>query len=512
MHIRSVRTRILILVLVPVLLLFGLYLFTAEHQGRATDLRLLSGGLGLLAVVLSIIGSLLVGRGLVRELSELRRSAEDLADHRLPRMVDQLATGLDVDMDDDSPDVPIKTREIAQVRDAFAKVQRTAVDAAVGQARLREGIGEVFRNLARRSQALLHRQLGLLARVERRTEDPQELADLFRVDHLTTRMRRNADSLLILSGHSPARGWRHPVPFAEVIRAAAAEVEDYTRVSLISAGDAGLAGAAVGDVIHIIAELIENATIYSPPNTPVVIQGGVVGQGYAIDIEDRGLGMSDKKLAGANNQLAEPLPFDPADIDQLGLLVAGQLARRHEIKITLRGNPYGGTTAIVLIPRNAVVAEGFGELEPAKALAGAPPEPGGNANGAQKGPAGDDDTEPGLGQENLPEAGLAGAGKPGPLLPSYAPAPPAPPPAPAAPPSAPAAPPSAPAAPPPAWNGPPQPAADTPAPGDAEGPALPHRVHQASLVPGLRKPPPAYPPLPGRFPDSRSPDGGSTAG
>jgi anti-sigma regulatory factor (Ser/Thr protein kinase) len=513
----------------------------AEHQARVTDLRLLlSGGLGLLAVVLSIIISLLAGRGLVRELSELRRSAEDLADHRLPRMVDQLATGLNVDMDDESLDIPIKTREIGQVRDAFAKVQRTAVDAAVGQARLREGIGEVFRNLARRSQSLLHRQLALLDRMERRTEDPQELADLFRIDHLTTRMRRHAESLIILSGQSPARGWRNPVPFMDVIRAAVAEVEDYTRVSVISAGDTGLAGPAVGDVIHMIAELIENATIYSPPNTPVIIQGGVVGHGYAIEIEDRGLGMSDGKLAEANDQLAEPLPFDPANTDQLGLLVAGQLARRHEIKITLRRNPYGGTTAIVLIPHSIVVAEGFGELEPAKALEGAPPGPGRQASREQNGFAGPDDTEPGLAHEGMP-AELAGTGRPDPVLPSYeaappAPAPPAPPPAAPAPPApatAAATPPRAEAgAPPraepdpqagaeveaesrawtgmesPAWSDPPQPAPNAPAWGDQDtgGPDLPKRVRQASLVPQLRNAPPAYPPLPGRFPDPRSPD------
>ena len=378
----------------------------AEHEAKVTDLRLLlSGGIGLLAVIISIIVSLLAGRGLVRELQGLRRSALDLADHRLPQMVDQLATGHNVKMDeDDSLDVPIHTREIAQVRDAFTKVQRTAVDAAVGQARLREGIGEVFRNLARRSQSLLHRQLALLDRMERRTEDPQELGDLFRLDHLTTRMRRHAESLIILSGQSPARGWRNPVPFVDVIRAAVAEVEDYTRVSVISADDTGLAGPAVGDVIHMTAELIENATIYSPPNTPVVIQGGIVGHGFAMEIEDRGLGMSDEKLAEANDQLAEPLPFDPANTDQLGLLVAGQLARRHDIQITLRRNPYGGTTAIVLIPHSVVVAEGFGELEPVKALESAPerPLPGRHGTGEQNGFVASEDTEPDLAHEGMP--------------------------------------------------------------------------------------------------------------
>ena len=465
----------------------------AEHEAKVTDLRLmLSGGIGLLAVIISIIVSLLVGRGLVRELQGLRRSALDLADHRLPQIVDQLATGHNVKMgDDDSLDVPIHTREIAQVRDAFTKVQRTAADAAVGQARLREGIGEVFRNLARRSQSLLHRQLALLDRMERRTEDPQELGDLFRLDHLTTRMRRHAESLIILSGQSPARGWRNPVPFVDVIRAAVAEVEDYTRVSVISADDTGLAGPVVGDVIHMIAELIENATIYSPPNTPVVIQGGIVGHGFAIEIEDRGLGMSDEKLAEANDQLAEPLPFDPANTDQLGLLVAGQLARRHDIQITLRRNPYGGTTAIVLIPHSIVVAEGLGELEPVKALEsapdGAPPLPGGHDTGEQNGLAAGEDTEPDLAQEGMSgERGEpAGTGGQEPGLPSYHAAPPAPP---------------APVAPVQDITG--QDLTDRDGTGQ---PVLPRRVRQASLVPQLRNPPPAYPPLPGRYSDQRPP-------
>jgi hypothetical protein len=508
----------------------------AEHQARVTDLRLLlSGGIGLLAVIISIIVSLLAGRGLVRELQGLRRSALDLADRRLPRMVDQLATGHDVKMDDDdSLDVPIKTREIAQVRDAFTKVQRTAVDAAVGQARLREGIGEVFRNLARRSQSLLHRQLALLDRMERRTEDPQELGDLFRLDHLTARMRRHAESLIILSGQPPAPGWRDPVPFVDVIRAAVAEVEDYPRVSVISADDTGLAGPAAGDVIHMTAELIENATIYSPPNTPVVIQGGIVGNGFAVEIEDRGLGMSGEKLAEANEQLAEPLPFDPANTDQLGLLVAGQLARRHGIQITLRRNPYGGITAIVLIPHSIVVAEGFGELEPVKALESgpesAPLAPGGHGTGEENGFVSGEETEPGPAHEGMTgdRGEPAGAGSQEPRLPAYQAAPPASPapsataptapvarPAPVAPP-APAAPhaaaPPASAAPltaappgpaPAPRSEPPRPGADTPPQDDSGQPVLPRRVRQGSLVPQLRNAPPAYPPLPGRYGDPR---------
>jgi anti-sigma regulatory factor (Ser/Thr protein kinase) len=316
--------------------------------------------------------------------------------------VDQLAIGLDVDLTQDSLVIPVKSREIGQVREAFAKVQQTAVEAAVGQARLREGIGEVFRNLARRSQSLLHRQLALLDRMERRTEDPEELADLFRIDHLTTRMRRHAESLIILSGLSPARGWRNPVPLVDVLRAAVAEVEDYTRVSVKSAGDAALAGPAVGDVIHMIAELIENATIFSPPNTPVVVQGDIVGQGFAVEIEDRGLGLSDEKLADANHLLAHPLPFDPSNTDQLGLLVGGQLAQRHEIRITLRPNAYGGTTAIVLIPHSVVVTEGFAVPEPARAIEGAGPTKGRHATREEIGAADSEGALPGAEGPMLP--------------------------------------------------------------------------------------------------------------
>jgi anti-sigma regulatory factor (Ser/Thr protein kinase) len=408
--------------------------------------------------------------------------------------------------------------EIAQVRDAFGKVQHTAVAAAVGQARLRQSIGEVFRNVARRSQSLLHRQLALLDRMERRTEDPQELEDLFRIDHLTTCMRRHAESLIILSGQSPARGWRSPVPFVDVIRAAVAEVEDYTRVSVISAGDTGLAGPAVGDVIHMIAELVENATIYSPPNTPVVIQGGIVGQGFAVEIEDRGLGMSDGKLAAANASLADPLPFESADTGQLGLLVVGQLAKRHDIQVTLRRNPYGGTTAIVLLPHGLVVAEGFGELEPAKALEVAPPMLGQHPAGELHGLAVEAVTEPDLLDGGPDEAAIAGAA---PLAYQAAPPAAAPPPAAAAPPAA-ASPPSAEAdtldqaeAEPgawtgiesAAWGGPPQAPANPPPLKGTNPPVLPRRVRQASPVRGLRDGPPTYSSLPGRFPSPRSPGG-----
>jgi signal transduction histidine kinase len=334
--------------------------------GTARGLLIL-GGLGLLAVIISIAVAIFTGRGLVRELRQLRESALDLANNRLPEVVDRLALGQEVDVSAAAPQLPASTDEVREVRDAFDTVQRTAVQAAVGQARLRQGMSDVFRNLARRSQSLLHRQLTLLDAMERRARDPQELEDLFRIDHLTTRMRRHAESLIILSGHTPARGWRNPVPLIDVLRAAVAEVEDYPRIRVTAGTQAALVGPAVGDVIHLIAELAENATMFSPPNTPVTIHGDTVGQGFAVEIEDRGLGLSDEQLTTINGLLDNPPPFDPSNSDQLGLFVAGQLAKRHNIKISMRPSPYGGTTAIVLLPRNLVVTETDQARDPALA-------------------------------------------------------------------------------------------------------------------------------------------------
>src|SRR5690242_353693 len=350
---------------------------TSQADSEATDayLRLfLVGGLGLVAIAISVALGLWIGRRLVRELSSLRETALELANERLPDVVSRLAAGEEVDASAQAPPNTATSDEVRQVGEAFATVQRTAVEAAVGQAKLREGISHIFRNLARRSQSLLHRQLTLLDAMERRARDPQELDDLFRVDHLATRMRRHAESLIILSGEAPARGWRNPVPLVDVLRAAVAEVEDYTRIKVSATTQASLAGPAVGDVIHMIAELAENATIYSPPQTPVSITGSVVGQGFAVEIEDRGLGMSTAHRDEINAQLENPPAFDLSGSDQLGLFVAGQLAKRQNIRISLRSSAYGGTTAIVLIPRSLVVPEGAATKGAASLPAGTSPQ------------------------------------------------------------------------------------------------------------------------------------------
>jgi signal transduction histidine kinase len=331
-------------------------LSTAQPVADSVFLRLiLAGGLGLMGVVLSIIISLWIGRGLLQQLAELRRSALDLATRHLPSVVQRLRAGENVDVAAEAPQLAASADEIGEVREAFNAVQRTAVEAAVGEAQLRRGLSDVFRNLARRSQSLLHRQLALLDTMERRASEPEELEDLYRIDHLTTRMRRHSEGLIILSGESPGRGWRHPVRLVDVIRGAVAEVEDYTRIRVTIGASAALIGPAVADVIHLIAELAENATIFSPPNAPVRIHGDMVGRGFAIEIEDRGLGITEEKLAKINHDLAHPQQFDLSGSEQLGLFVAGQLARRHEIRVTLQPSPYGGITAIVLIPKALIV-------------------------------------------------------------------------------------------------------------------------------------------------------------
>jgi len=321
----------------------------------------LAGFLGLVAVTISLYISLRVGRELIRRLIGLRSAALELADERLPTLIGRLRRGQEVDVEAESPSLEFGTDELGQVGHAFAAVQRTAVTSAVDEAVLRRGLSEVFLNIARRSQTLLHRQLALLDKMERRTTDPDELGDLFRIDHLATRMRRHAEDLVVLAGAAPGRGWRVPVPMIDVIRGAVSEVEDYPRVTIMAIEPAAVAGRAVADVIHLLAELIENATSFSPPHTKVRVAGQTVPNGYAIEIEDRGLGMPPEAIAEANQRLSEPPEFDPANSARLGLFVVSQLGARHGVRVQLRPSPYGGVTAVALLP-TALIAAGTGAL------------------------------------------------------------------------------------------------------------------------------------------------------
>lgn len=321
----------------------------------------LATGLGLLAVVASIVVSITTARTLLRQLERLREAAFRLAHERLPGVVERLGRGEDVDVAAEAPPLEFGNDEIGQVGQAFNVVQETAIRTAVEQAELRRNVRDVFLSLARRTQALVHRQLTLLDAMERRENDAEELEDLFRVDHLATRMRRNAENLIVLSGSTPGRAWRRNVPMVDVVRGAVAEVEDYTRVNVLPLGPVSLAGRAVGDIIHLLAELIENGLSFSPPHTTVEVRGQLVGNGFAIEIEDRGLGMSEEDLAAANERIVDRSELNLANATRLGLYVVSRLIERHGVRVQLRESPYGGTTAVVLIPL-ALVTAGEGEL------------------------------------------------------------------------------------------------------------------------------------------------------
>src|SRR5580700_6596055 len=331
---------------------------TASLTNQQVTEAILAGGAGLLAVVVSVFLLVWFGRKVTRDLTRLDDNVRRMAQERLPRVVEQLRRGDDVDVLAESPPPDTSTiQEIAQIAESFAAVQKAAVGAAVDQARMRKGVNQVFLNISMRNQSLLHRQLAMLDSMERRTGEAKGLADLFRLDHLTTRMRRHAESLIILSGSTPGRGWRDPVPVVDVLRAAVAEVEDYVRVDVLSESRDLVAGNAVNDVIHLVAELVENATVFSPPNTRIEVRADRAGTGLVAEIEDRGLGLSQEELADINTRLANPPEFDLANSEQLGLFVVSRLAARHAIKVSLRQSVYGGTTAILLLPFGVIVRE-----------------------------------------------------------------------------------------------------------------------------------------------------------
>ncbi|MGW7312478.1 sensor histidine kinase [Streptomyces sp. NPDC054865] len=330
--------------------------------------------LGLAAVAASLVISVRIGRALVVELVSLRNTALRIAHRELPHAMDRLRAGQTIDVDAETPPGRPADDEITQVGEALSTVHRAALSAAVERAELASGVSGVFVNLARRSQVLVHKQLTLLDSMERRADDPGELGDLFRLDHLTTRMRRHAESLIILSGAAPGRAWRMPVPLTNVVRAAVSEIEDYQRVEVRGLAEAAVSGGAVADLTHLLAELIENATQFSPPHTKVRVSGEPVGTGYVLEVEDRGLGMGRDVLAEANRRIEHSEDLDLFDSDRLGLFVVSRLSTRHAIQVHLRTSPYGGTTAVVLLPNSLLQ----GAITGAPASAAAPqasPEP-----------------------------------------------------------------------------------------------------------------------------------------
>jgi signal transduction histidine kinase len=332
-------------------------------RGRAFAYRELTkaavvGAVGLAAVALSLWLAVRGARRISRRLETLRDAADVLSAHQLPDVMRRLSAGEEVDALAEAPPLAsdaARDDEIGQVRRSFNTARLAAVDAAVRQATLRRGLFAVLLNIARRNQALVHRQLKLVDTLERRTEDPDVLRQLFRIDHLTTRMRRHAESLIILSGSAPGRRWRRPVPVADVVASAVSEIEDYARVVVPPMPEIGVAADAVADVVHLLAELLENATVFSPPHTQVTFRSGRVGSGFVLEIDDRGLGLDAAQREEAQRTLTDPDAFDPTRHDRLGLYVVGRLAARHGIEVSLGDSPYGGTTAVVLLPE-AVLA------------------------------------------------------------------------------------------------------------------------------------------------------------
>ncbi|MEV0899911.1 nitrate- and nitrite sensing domain-containing protein [Actinoplanes sp. NPDC049802] len=310
---------------------------------------------GLAAVVLICVGiavymGTIAAHSVAGPLAELANEANRLAGERLPEAVRRTAAG-----EATGPPGPVRVAERAsaemrRVADAFERVQDTAYALATEQAELRRASAESLANLGRRNQNLLRRQLGFITKLEREESSPTGLANLFELDHLATRMRRNAESLLVLVGAASPRQWSRPLPLTDVIRAAVSEVEEYRRVSLRRLDEALVAGSVVSGLAHMLAELIENGLAFSPPDLDVEIHGRLVDAGYLIAICDQGVGMSEDELDRANRRLRGEGDFLTAPARFLGHYVVGRLAAEMGIDVQLARSAVTGVTARVSLP------------------------------------------------------------------------------------------------------------------------------------------------------------------
>jgi signal transduction histidine kinase len=349
-----------------------------EMEQKARELRnesqseaIINGVLILLVLGVSLVGAFVVARSMIRSLRRLQDTATRVAQDRLPELVKQLSESDPQDVDTSVESVGVHSRdEIGQVAAAFDDVHREAVRLAAEQALLRGNVNAMFTNLSRRSQGLIQRQLSLISELESREADPDQLSSLFKLDHLATRMRRNGENLLVLAGEEPGRRWTRPVPLVDVLRAAASEVEQYERIELASVPTTEVAGRVVNDLVHLLAELLENATSFSSPQTKVKVTGHALPDGRVlIEIHDTGIGLSPEDLAAINERLAAPPTVDVSVSRRMGLFVVGRLSQRHGIRIQLRPSDSGGTTALVMLPVD--VAQGGKKPMPNKPGQGA---------------------------------------------------------------------------------------------------------------------------------------------
>jgi HAMP domain-containing protein len=309
------------------------------------------------ALVLAVALALITARSLIRPVRRLEAAAEETAERRLPGVVQRLQDGEQVDLAAESaPPIEVRSSdEIGHLAEAFNSVHRVAVRVAGREAALRRSVGDMFLNLARRSQSLIERQLEVIDELEASGSEAEVRAGLGELDHLATRMRRNAENLIILSGSEPARRWRGPISLTEVVQASVEEVKEHTRVELLPLDQVEVVGHAAADVMHLLAELIENAVTFSAPGTKALVAGQPLPSGYLLEIEDQGLGMTDEQLVKVNQRLAKPPDIDFALAKMLGFFVVTQLASKHGIKVQLRHSWYGGITALVLLPRQLIV-------------------------------------------------------------------------------------------------------------------------------------------------------------
>ncbi|MFG1773747.1 nitrate- and nitrite sensing domain-containing protein [Nocardia salmonicida] len=321
----------------------------------------LLGGLAVLAAaVLGFLAVVLVANRLIGRMRQLRAQTLALSDEHLPEAMRRLEAGEKLDMDAELHRLQFGTDEIGQVADAFNRAHSAAVTAAVAEAKLRTGVNTVFVNMAQRSQSIVQKQLELLDPAEQGEQDPARLDLLFRLDHLATRARRNAENLIILGGGQPGRRWRNPVPLNDIARGSVAESLDYRRIAVHRLPQVYVVGAVVADLIHVLAELMDNATAFSRRQTEVEVTGRIVGNGAVLEIIDQGSGMTDDELTARNALLAEPASFSLetlAENGRLGLFVIASLAARHQISVQLKESAYGGIHALVLIPSRYLTNE-----------------------------------------------------------------------------------------------------------------------------------------------------------
>lgn len=329
----------------------------AKLEGDRADtafVRSLIAALVTLCVITAVlIIAIRLGTNLVRRLVGLRTETLSLADEHLPQVVERLRAGEQIDVAVEVPELDYGSDEIGQVAAAFNKAQQTAVAAAVQEAKTREGINAVFLNIARRSQTNVHQQLQVLDSAERAVDNPDQLQMLFQLDHAATRERRNAENLIILGGGQLGRQWRNSVSLIEIVRSAVAEAEQYTRVTVGRVPDVLVDGRAVADLIHLLSELIDNATSFSPPGSPIEVRGNPVGKGVVVEVEDQGLGIEAERRETLNKMFRDQPDFGLVALledPRIGFFVVARLAHQHGMMVSLTESTYGGVRAGVLVP------------------------------------------------------------------------------------------------------------------------------------------------------------------